>query len=91
VAGAAATIVGWPKVLRPTGLEFGCPFATIGDVQDHQHRVEPPPATFPVAGFRARRWQRFERDLHAWLETPEGRFASWRAVQAIVADGDDGR
>ena len=28
---------------------------------------------FPTAGFRARRWLRFERDLQAWLETPEGR------------------
>ena len=39
--------------------------------------------TFPRAGFRARRWQRFERDLAAWLATPEGRFAEWRAEQAV--------
>ena len=32
---------------------------------------------FPTCGFRARRWLRFERDLQAWLETPEGRFAAW--------------
>jgi len=37
---------------------------------------------FPRYGARARIWSRFERDLHAWLETPEGRFATWRAEQA---------
>jgi hypothetical protein len=42
---------------------------------------------FPRAGFRARRWRRFERDLHAWLETPAGRFAAWSAVRAV---GDAG-
>jgi hypothetical protein len=42
---------------------------------------------FPKAGFRARRWLRFERDLAAWLETPEGRFASWTAVKALVTEG----
>jgi hypothetical protein len=42
-------------------------------------------AEFPAAGFRARRWRRFERDLHAWLATPEGRFARWRARQALTA------
>ena len=41
---------------------------------------------FPTAGFRARRWLRFERDLQAWLDTPEGRFAAWDATQAV---GDD--
>ena len=34
---------------------------------------------FPKAGFRARRWLRFERDLQAWLGTPEGQFAQWCA------------
>jgi len=34
---------------------------------------------FPTCGFRARRWLRFERDLSAWLDTPEGRFAAWEA------------
>ena len=34
---------------------------------------------FPRYGARARIWGRFERDLRAWLETPEGRFAAWRA------------
>lgn len=38
----------------------------------------------PAAGFRARRWLRFERDLHSWLSTPEGRFAAWRAEQAVT-------
>lgn len=40
----------------------------------------------PACGFRARRWARFERDLEDWLSTPEGRFAQWRAVHAIVAE-----
>ena len=39
---------------------------------------------FPSAGFRARRWQRFERDLEAWLETPDGRFARWRAERELL-------
>ena len=34
---------------------------------------------FPQYGARARLWRRFERDLREWLETPEGRFAAWRA------------
>ena len=34
---------------------------------------------FPLYGARARLWGRFERDLREWLETPEGRFAAWRA------------
>jgi hypothetical protein len=34
---------------------------------------------FPSYGARARLWGRFERDLRDWLETPEGRFAAWRA------------
>jgi hypothetical protein len=42
---------------------------------------------FPRAGFRARRWLRFERDLYAWLQTPPGRFATWSAVRAV---GDAG-
>jgi len=37
---------------------------------------------FPRYGARARAWMRFERDLGAWLETPEGRFAAWRAARA---------
>jgi hypothetical protein len=42
---------------------------------------------FPKAGFRARRWLRFERDLQAWLQTPEGRFAAWCAGQAVADTG----
>jgi hypothetical protein len=38
---------------------------------------------FPVAGFRARRWLRFERDLQAWLDSPDGEFARWQAVRAV--------
>jgi hypothetical protein len=38
---------------------------------------------FPRAGARARRMQRFERDLRAWLQTPEGRFAAWEARRQI--------
>ena len=41
---------------------------------------------FPTAGFRARRWGRFERDLQAWLDTPEGQFAAWAAARDV---GDD--
>ncbi|MGK2936282.1 MAG: hypothetical protein ACSLFR_00520 [Solirubrobacteraceae bacterium] len=42
-------------------------------------------ADFPRTGVRARRWFRFERDLRAWLETPEGRFAAWDADREISA------
>lgn len=34
---------------------------------------------FPSHGARARLLGRFERDLHAWLDTAEGRFAVWLA------------
>jgi hypothetical protein len=40
---------------------------------------------FPRAGARARRFKRFERDLQAWLATPEGRFAAWEAQRRIEA------
>jgi hypothetical protein len=40
---------------------------------------------FPRYGARARVWLRFERDLQEWLETPEGRFAAWRAAEAVAA------
>lgn len=42
-----------------------------------------PQDRIPSAGFRARRWNRFERDLHAWMASPEGRFAEWRARTAV--------
>jgi hypothetical protein len=38
---------------------------------------------FPTVGSRARRFKRFERDLRAWLKTPEGRFAAWEARRQI--------
>ncbi|MCK9250376.1 MAG: hypothetical protein M0P31_15555 [Solirubrobacteraceae bacterium] len=41
------------------------------------------PGAFPQTGYRARRWSRFERDLHEWLDTPTGRFACWRARVAV--------
>lgn len=41
---------------------------------------------FPHVGFRARRWLRFERDLRAWLETPEGRFEAWCAQQRVTQE-----
>jgi hypothetical protein len=41
---------------------------------------------FPRAGYRARRWLRFERDLRAWLATPDGRFASWRAERDVAGE-----
>lgn len=41
---------------------------------------------FPRFGARARQWQRFERGLEAWLETPHGRFAAWRAERMV--DGE---
>lgn len=42
---------------------------------------------FPRTGVRARRWYRFERDLHSWLATNDGRFAAWRAAQDVSASG----
>ncbi|MGX6448324.1 hypothetical protein ACVU7I_09700 [Patulibacter sp. S7RM1-6] len=45
-----------------------------------------PQDRIPAAGYRARRWNRFERDLRSWLDTPEGRFATWRAQTAIDHD-----
>jgi hypothetical protein len=40
-------------------------------------------ADFPSTGFRARTISRFQRDLGAWLETSEGRFASWTAARQV--------
>lgn len=42
---------------------------------------------FPLAGARARRFKRFERDLADWLHTPEGRFALWSARRRLRAVG----
>jgi hypothetical protein len=46
-------------------------------------------AEFPHAGARARTWRRFERDLAAWLESPQGRFALWQAAADRAAAGSD--
>lgn len=40
---------------------------------------------FPRFGARARTWGRFERDLREWMQSPEGRFAAWRAGARIAA------
>jgi hypothetical protein len=52
-------------------------------------RLESEQTDFPRCGFRARRWLRFERDLQAWLASPDGEFARWQAAQA-VAPGSTG-
>ena len=44
---------------------------------------------FPAAGSRARAFKRFERDLHSWLDTAEGRFAEWSAARAVGAEPAD--
>lgn len=48
-------------------------------------------AEFPRTGVRARRWYRFERDLRAWLDTPEGGFAAWDARRMVVGERLPGR
>lgn len=48
-------------------------------------------ADFPLVGARARRWGRFERDLGAWLASPDGCFATWRAREAIGASAQPPR
>jgi hypothetical protein len=40
-------------------------------------------ADFPTTGSRARLIKRFERDLHEWLRSAEGRFAVFTARAAI--------
>lgn len=45
----------------------------------------PEQADFPRAGYRARRWNRFERDLYAWMNRPEGQFECWLASRKIAA------
>jgi hypothetical protein len=51
----------------------------MGPVPEHEH------TDFPRLGARARCLARFERDLAAWLRTPEGRFAQYTAVRAVAA------
>jgi hypothetical protein len=43
-------------------------------------------ADFPRTGSRARCLLRFERDLAAWLQTPEGRFAQYTARVAVTGE-----
>jgi hypothetical protein len=50
-----------------------------------------PETWFPEYGARARRWRRFEDDLRAWLDSPEGRFAAWRARSALAGAPEEGR
>jgi hypothetical protein len=49
-----------------------------------------PQDCIPAAGYRARRWNRFERDLRDWLASPDGRFAEWRAQVAVAGDAPKG-
>jgi hypothetical protein len=44
---------------------------------------------FPDVGARARRLMRFEHDLRAWLETPDGRFAAWHARRLVEAEAPE--
>ena len=53
-------------------------------------REDEPETWFPEYGARARRWRRFESDLRAWLDSPEGRFAAWRARSALAAPAEEG-
>jgi len=48
-------------------------------------------ADFPTTGFRARMLARFARDLDAWLQTSEGRFAAWSAAREIEEEPVSGR
>ena len=65
---------------------FRTPFVTIRGVQRYELL---PQDRIPAAGYRARRWNRFERDLRSWLESPEGRFATWRAHVAVTGDAPE--
>ena len=38
----------------------------------------------PRAGVRARRLARFERDFGRWLQSADGRGATWRARRALA-------
>jgi hypothetical protein len=40
----------------------------------------------PTVGARARQLKRFERDLAAWLDSAEGRFAVFTARAALATD-----
>ena len=47
--------------------------------------AHPEQTDFPRVGYRARRWNRFERDLYAWMNRPEGQFECWLACRKIEA------
>ena len=53
--------------------------------QPQQPEEHPEFADFPRVGSRARRWNRFERDLYAWMNRPEGQFECWLASRKIRA------
>jgi hypothetical protein len=44
----------------------------------------------PRAGVYARRLARFERDFARWLQSPEGRSATWRARRALTRSSRGG-
>jgi hypothetical protein len=41
----------------------------------------------PRAGVSARRLARFERDFGRWLQSTDGRSATWRARRALARSG----
>ena len=41
----------------------------------------------PRAGVSARRLARFERDFARWLQSADGRSATWRARRALARSG----
>lgn len=51
----------------------------------------PEHADFPRAGYRARRWNRFERDLYEWMNRPEGQFECWLASRKVKAGASSQR
>ena len=44
----------------------------------------------PRAGVCARRLARFERDFARWLQSADGRSATWRARRSLARPGRDG-
>lgn len=47
--------------------------------------AHPEQTDFPHVGYRARRWNRFERDLYEWMNRPEGQFECWLACRKVRA------
>ena len=52
---------------------------------DKSLTIHPEHTDFPQVGYRARRWNRFERDLYAWMNRPEGQFECWLANRKIAS------